>query len=726
MLNFFLTQIDYLDFIKGLFFMFFGGACLLYHAKERLNPFLFPLVLYSFFQALLSWSHHLVHAFVANVHDVHHYAHAAQLLSYISLLVIWPSFLLRGRKAATAYTWLSMLGFGGVLIILGHSQAFEIFSSLTMVLATILSIVAILRYRKHSGIRAPSFTSISVLIAATAFLQSGYSSLAVEILTDAEQVETLVALAHTLVVLATAVIVWLDIILYTEDGEAQFLPARLVARSHRIRYGSWLGLSLVLVVVVGWHGVQILSAGAVASVKTRTQSAAEILSNQIRDEIARADLAANILAKSNTVPAVFTDPASEHREVKIILDQLSSVLESSVAFLMRPDGHVPLASTKAERLAGSNFGFLPYFQESVAYGLVGRDFAVEPNLIDRGYYVSHPVFAKEQGLVGVAVVKKLLAQGNREFKDFKNWFVLDPNGVIFISPREELLLKSLWNFPETIKRELIRVGHLGPGPFDPILDREVDNGAEINFEGESSVLAKIEINDSKWKAVVIGNFSKDVQLQRVSGIGVTLFVSLFILTYFIVAQREAVFEQKMAEDKIRLEALNDQLELQAATDRLTGALNRHKFEEILKEEVERTNRHQTPFSLTLFDIDHFKAVNDTFGHQAGDDVLKELAQLVRNELRTQDRLIRWGGEEFIVMMPMTDLEGGRVLAERLRQKIESHAFSHGKQVTSSFGLGQYDGDSPAAYLHRIDEALYCAKEGGRNQVREMAGREESG
>ena len=235
MLNYFLSQLDYLDFIKGLFFMFFGGACLLYHAKERLNPFLFPLALYALFQALLSWSHHLVHVFVVNDSDVHYYAHAAQLLSYISLLVVWPSFLLRGRKAATAYTWLSMLGFGGLLVVFGHSHAFEIFSLLIMVLATVLSIVAIFRYREHSGIRAPSYISISLLIAATALLQSGYGSIAVGTLVGVEHVGALIALIHTFVVIVAATVVWLDIILFTEEGEADFLPARLVARGHRIR-----------------------------------------------------------------------------------------------------------------------------------------------------------------------------------------------------------------------------------------------------------------------------------------------------------------------------------------------------------------------------------------------------------------------------------------------------------------------------------------------------------
>lgn len=720
MLNFLLSQLDYLSFIKGLFFLFFGGACLIYHAKERLNPFLFPLAWFSLFQALLSWSHDLAHMFVANIEDVHHYAHGLQLLSYICLLVIWPSFLLTGRRIATAFTWLSLLGFSGLLVALGHSHVFEIFALLIMVLASLLSVVAILRYREQSGIRAPSFVAISLLIVMTAFSQSQYGALAAASLTGAEHGPGLLELVHTLVAFAAAVTVWLDIILFTGDGEPRFLPARLVARRHRLRYGTWLGLSLLLVIVVGWHGVQILSAGAVTAVETRTRSATEILANQIRDEVARADLAASILAKSTIVPAVFTDPGGDHREVEVVLDQLSSVLESSVAFLMRPDGHVPLASTSVERLTGRNFGFLPYFQESFAYGLVGRDFAVEPNLADRGYYVSHPVFAAGEGLVGVAVVKKLLAQGHREFKEFENWFVLDPNGVIFISGRNDLLLRSLWNFPATRKQELARIGHLGPGPFEPILDAEVENGAEILFGGEPSVLAKVGINPAGWQAVVIGRLSKEVRVQRLGGIVVTLFVCLFILTYFVVAQREAVFEQKMAEDRIRLEALNDLLEQQATTDRLTGALNRRKFDQILRDEVQRAERYGTMFALALIDIDHFKAINDAFGHQAGDDVLRAFAQLIRGELRSQDRLVRWGGEEFIVLMPMTDLAGARVLAERLRGKIAEHDFSYGRPVTASFGIGQYDGDTPTRYLNRIDRALYRAKEAGRNRVHEMA------
>ena len=153
--------------------------------------------------------------------------------------------------------------------------------------------------------------------------------------------------------------------------------------------------------------------------------------------------------------------------------------------------------------------------------------------------------------------------------------------MIIISGREDLLLKSLWDFPQSRKQQLIRIGNLGPGPFEAILEQEVENGSEIFFEGCASILSSIDINAQKWKAVVIGDFSQEVQMHRLSGIGILLPVCLFILAYFMVAQREAVFEQKMGEDKIKLESVNELLDQQATIDRLTGAYNRHKFEAML-------------------------------------------------------------------------------------------------------------------------------------------------
>ncbi len=155
-------------------------------------------------------------------------------------------------------------------------------------------------------------------------------------------------------------------------------------------------------------------------------------------------------------------------------------------------------------------------------------------------------------------------------------------------------------------------------------------------------------------------------------------------------------------------------------DGLTGIHNKRFLLDTLEREIPRARRHQRPLGLVMFDIDHFKKINDTFGHLAGDFVLKELAQLVKNRLRPDDVLGRYGGEEFAVVLPETDLEGGRVIAEELRTLIEAHAFLFEQeriQVTCSLGVAIVDEDSDVlGFLKAADERLYAAKRGGRNRV----------
>lgn len=166
-----------------------------------------------------------------------------------------------------------------------------------------------------------------------------------------------------------------------------------------------------------------------------------------------------------------------------------------------------------------------------------------------------------------------------------------------------------------------------------------------------------------------------------------------------------------------LEAINELLEKQATTDALTGIFNRMKFNKTLTNEIQRTERYNTPLSLIIFDIDHFKQVNDTYGHLAGDNVLKNLAKLVVSNLREIDIFARWGGEEFVIQTPETALDGAIKLAEKLRSKIENYDFSEPKKVTTSFGVTTFQrGDNSISFVNRADEALYRAKEGGRNQV----------
>ncbi|WP_457568385.1 GGDEF domain-containing protein [Desulfurobacterium sp.] len=155
----------------------------------------------------------------------------------------------------------------------------------------------------------------------------------------------------------------------------------------------------------------------------------------------------------------------------------------------------------------------------------------------------------------------------------------------------------------------------------------------------------------------------------------------------------------------------------ATRDMLTGAYNRWKFLEDLENELERARRYDYPVSLIMFDIDHFKRVNDAFGHDAGDRVLKKITSIVKDSIRKVDTLVRWGGEEFIIFLPNTDKNGAAVLAEKIRKKVENTVFDEVGRVTVSFGVTQLERkDTVDELLKRVDRVLYKAKRLGRNRV----------
>jgi diguanylate cyclase (GGDEF)-like protein/PAS domain S-box-containing protein len=162
---------------------------------------------------------------------------------------------------------------------------------------------------------------------------------------------------------------------------------------------------------------------------------------------------------------------------------------------------------------------------------------------------------------------------------------------------------------------------------------------------------------------------------------------------------------------------NVELKRLATTDRLTGADNRWSFEEAILEQIARLRRYGEPVSLLLFDVDHFKSINDLHGHLVGDAVLVELVQRVRPQLRTVDVLARWGGEEFTVLLPHSAIAQAQEAAEKLRRLIATQPFAPVGQVTSSFGVTEcLPHDTLDTLLKRADDALYAAKAAGRNRV----------
>lgn len=175
--------------------------------------------------------------------------------------------------------------------------------------------------------------------------------------------------------------------------------------------------------------------------------------------------------------------------------------------------------------------------------------------------------------------------------------------------------------------------------------------------------------------------------------------------------------KKLEQYSEKIKRQNKKLEFLATRDPLTGCRNRRSFFEVFDKEFNSATRYGYSLSCIMFDIDHFKNINDSYGHKAGDDVLRGFSQIVGSLIRKMDTIGRYGGEEFCIILPHIDLGNAALAAERFRAVIESHNFS-GVTVTASFGVSTtgLGAEDPSSLIDQADQALYVAKDGGRNKV----------
>ena len=180
--------------------------------------------------------------------------------------------------------------------------------------------------------------------------------------------------------------------------------------------------------------------------------------------------------------------------------------------------------------------------------------------------------------------------------------------------------------------------------------------------------------------------------------------------------------------QIKVKRLQDELKIakqrykeMSITDFLTGIYNRRHFMELFTLEFSRSRRYDFQLSLMIFDIDNFKSINDTYGHSTGDEVLRVLSQMIREEIRQHDVFARYGGEEFVLMLPQTSASGALSVAEKLRQKVAGHGFEsmEGRAITISIGVATYPApefETSEKLINAADNALYVAKRSGKNKV----------
>ena len=475
---------------------------------------------------------------------------------------------------------------------------------------------------------------------------------------------------------------------------------------------------LVGMLGLGWglteHLGQMSQQGMQSDVKERLV----LLVNRLYIETAAADNVAKSMAGSPWLLPVLSGGGERERgEANTVADSSNVAAGGKgIAYLMDGSGTVLASSNrgKSDSLMGKNYSFRPYFQRAMK-GEAAYYYALGVTTGERGYYASHPVRDQAGRVVGVAVVKKPLDSIESSLKQVEHFFLVDPHGVVFLASVPDMLFKTLWPLSAEAQRTLAGSRQFGSLRYAPLLDREIVDGTTITFKGQPYYAGRRYTSHDGWSFVVLREPGA-VAASRLFGITITLLFAVMTIIYFL--RMEWMLHDKiMLEQRLELEEQARKLDFQATTDPLTGVFNRLKFNQELAAWIARSLRYKTPLALVMYDIDHFKSVNDAYGHQAGDQVLVDISRIAAGHIRETDVLARWGGEEFMILAPNCDSRQACRLAEKLRRHIEKSVFGKVGTVTCSFGVAQFqDGDTAETLTARADAAMYEAKQRGRNLV----------
>lgn len=313
-------------------------------------------------------------------------------------------------------------------------------------------------------------------------------------------------------------------------------------------------------------------------------------------------------------------------------------------------------------------------------------------------FIVKPLDKKQIDLVFEKILSDVMMEKNLEYQTNLNKAILDFQDNLIITFNENKIINANKSFLDFFNTKDIHEFRL---KYHSIIR---------TFE-----YTNIEYNtDEEWfNAVNLETSNKIVVKIKCSKTGI---IKTFLVKYKDLNIIEKEFILSLT-DITEIEEESKKFELQATTDILTKVYNRLKFNEIIETNILKSKNENIPFSLLMLDIDKFKNINDNYGHQVGDTVLIEISKLIKQHIRGNDIIARWGGEEFMVLLPNTELKNAISVAENLRLYIEKNNFSDVKKVTSSFGVGEFNlNETEEDLIKRIDNALYNSKSSGRNKV----------
>ena len=483
---------------------------------------------------------------------------------------------------------------------------------------------------------------------------------------------------------------------------------------HLRRQFVWTMAVLTTILLLGWMLTQFLGEVYARNVVESTQGDINLLAGRLAGETAIADgMARNIAGSPAVLPLLSGRSARSDRLARSVLDLGVETSGARFGAILDASGAVMASSDQGDVRDASTWRSAPWFQKSMT-GQAGSEFSYDRASGGGSYYSSYPVRRDDGSVAGVAFLQASLDRFEADLRLLaRPYFLVDPDGIVVLTNHPEAMLRTLWPLPAEKKSILER--QFGPLNDQPMAGSEIRDAAWIPFDGKTSFVRRVAAPHSQWSVVMAMKKSR-IYASRISGIVITLLVTLMGIFYFF-GREHGIRSRIQMDNRVALQELARNLGLRAATDPLTGLYNRAKFDESLASESARSRRYNSPLALIIFDVDHFKQVNDNYGHPIGDDVLVRLSEIVLASIRETDLLARWGGEEFVILAPGQDGPTAYQAAEKLRAAIEQATFSAVGRITCSFGIAEFlAGDSAAALVARADNALYQAKKRGRNRA----------
>jgi diguanylate cyclase (GGDEF)-like protein len=478
----------------------------------------------------------------------------------------------------------------------------------------------------------------------------------------------------------------------------------------------WTLTAMVAILTFGWILTDFLGGIYKQNVQQEARGDIDLLASRLDGETATIDAMVRALAGSPTIlPLLVGGSQDDTKRAQSVLDLDVEASGSKLGLILDMSGAVVASSDRwqATALAASEYRSDPFIQQTLAGG-PGHHFAFDAANAEQDYYASYPVRSDGDKVIGVALLKISLAAFEAHLTKFdRPYFFINPDGIVVMTNRSNSLLRTMW--PLSVERKMALTEQFGTLNDHPMLKQEIVDATWTSVEGERDYVRRRFAEHSQWSVVILKP-THEIFASRVLGIIITLMVTLMTLIYLFGRERW-VHEKVQMDKRLWLQEQALQLGHQATTDSLTGLYNRLKFNQEIASEILRSDRYKSPFSLVLFDIDEFKKVNDTHGHQLGDKVLVQLSRLALSLIRSTDLLARWGGEEFVILAAGSDGQMAAHAAEKLREGIGRVVFEEVGSVTCSFGVAQYmEGETAESLIGRADDALYRAKMNGRDQV----------